>query len=380
MVCAVRPNTTFTNPQVSGFYFRPCRNEYDEVIPECFRCRCGTVRKQTNRNGYSNLMQDVLRQHPDHESAMLQATAAETGSVLNFVQHLSRNLYGWMHWIIEYSNLDTISEETLRLGMSGVTQAVERTIAEELSSHFGVMFDGVTYASEHYVAWFACFERHGELVTVLLGMAPLLNEPNDDLSARTHLEFLATMLPRDYGVQIEQCRFLVGDDCAVNRLLATLLIVPLVGCARHRLNRAAQHDLAQHEEDVAAVQTLMIKLRTLTQSAKLRLKTELSPVIRQDTRWGSTFVMLQRYLRLLEFLDAEDYDLMVVMPTPAANKRLRALFKELKDIESVSKALQGRDVDLLDVRQWFDGRIAVKPQYERFLGKFCCLVIPVYYY
>ncbi|KAG3246400.1 hypothetical protein PI124_g8885 [Phytophthora idaei] len=78
--------------------------------------------------------------------------------------------------------------------------------------------------------------------------------------------------------------------------------------------------------------------------------------------------MLQRYLRLLEFLDAEDYDLMVVMPTPAANKRLRALFKELKDIESVSKALQGRDVDLLDVRQWFDERIAVKPQYERFLG------------
>ncbi|KAG3233521.1 hypothetical protein PI124_g21407 [Phytophthora idaei] len=77
--------------------------------------------------------------------------------------------------------------------------------------------------------------------------------------------------------------------------------------------------------------------------------------------------MLQRYLRLLEFLDAEDDDLMEVMPTPAANKRLRVLFKELKDIESVSKALQGRDVDLLDVRQWFDELIAVKPQYERFL-------------
>ncbi|KAG3233520.1 hypothetical protein PI124_g21406 [Phytophthora idaei] len=212
-------------------------------------------------------MQHVLRQHPDHESVMLQASAAETGSVLNFVRHSSRNLYGWMHGIIEsnlplsfceirtarrYSKLDPISEETLRLDMSGVTQAVERTIAEDLPSHYGVMFDGVTHASEHYVAWFACFERNGELVTVLLGMAPLLNEPNDDLSARTHLEFLATMLPRDYRVQIEQCRFLVGDNCAVNRLLATLMGVPLVGCASHRLNRAVQHDLAQHEEDVAA--------------------------------------------------------------------------------------------------------------------------------
>ncbi|KAG6943145.1 hypothetical protein JG688_00017759 [Phytophthora aleatoria] len=141
--------------------------------------------------------------------------------------------------------------------MSGVTQAVERTIAEELPSHFGVMFDGVTYASEHYVAWFACFERHGELVTVLLGMAPLLNEPNDDLSARTHLEFLATMLPRDYEVQIKQCRFLVGDNCAQRNMI-----------------------------------------------------------------WPSTKKMWQQY----------------------------------------------RPFDLLDVRQWFDERIAVKPQYERFLG------------
>ncbi|ETK78514.1 hypothetical protein L915_15471 [Phytophthora nicotianae] len=120
--------------------------------------------------------------------------------------------------------------------------------------------------------------------------------------------------------------------------------VPLVGCASHRLNRAVQKYLLQHEDDLAAVQALMIKLRTLTQSAKLRLKTELQPVIRQDTRWSSTFGMLKRYFQLLEFLDG------------------------LKDVESVAKALQGRDVDLLDVRQWFDELIALKPQFETHLG------------
>ncbi|KAG6959870.1 hypothetical protein JG688_00009890 [Phytophthora aleatoria] len=151
--------------------------------------------------------------------------------------------------------------------MSGVTQAVKRTIAEELPSHFGVMFDGVTHASEHYVAW------HGSALERAERRPFRTNSPR----------FLATMLPRDYGVQIEQCRFLVGDNCAVNRLLATLMGVPL------------------------------------------------------------------QYLRLLELLDADDDDLMEVILTPAANKRLRALFKELKDIESVSKAHQGRDVDLLDV-------------------------------
>ncbi|ETL47267.1 hypothetical protein L916_02982 [Phytophthora nicotianae] len=42
-----------------------------------------------------------------------------------------------------------------------------------------------------------------------------------------------------------------------------------------KLNRAVQHELQEHEADLAEVQALMIKLRTLTQSAKLRLKTDL---------------------------------------------------------------------------------------------------------
>ncbi|OWZ00992.1 hypothetical protein PHMEG_00027703, partial [Phytophthora megakarya] len=323
MVRATRPATTFTNAQISAFYFSPCRDEYDEVILDYYRCRCGMVRKQTNRNGFTNLMQHVLRQHPDHEASMLAATTAETGSVVSFVRHSSQNLFAWLDWIVgsnlplafcesraarRYTNLQPISSESLRAGMGGVMQAVKRKIAAELPSRFGIMFDG---------------------------MAPLMNEVDDDLSARTHLEFLATMLPRDFGVQAGQCRFLVGDNCSVNRLFATLLGVPLVGCASHRLNRAVQQDMAQHEDDLAAVQALMIKLRTLTQSAKLRLKTELRPVIPQDT---STFAMVQRYLKVLEFIDAEDDDIMEVMPTPAATKRLCVLFKELKDIESVSKS------------------------------------------
>ncbi|KAG6943320.1 hypothetical protein JG687_00018544 [Phytophthora cactorum] len=71
MVGVIRPNAIL----LSGFYFRPCRNEYHEAIPEYFRCRCGT---------------HVLCQLHDHVSVMLQATTAETGSVLNFVRHSSR--------------------------------------------------------------------------------------------------------------------------------------------------------------------------------------------------------------------------------------------------------------------------------------------------
>ncbi|KAF1789421.1 Ribonuclease H-like domain [Phytophthora cactorum] len=268
----------------------------------------------------------VLREHPDYEVVMLEDTAAQTGSILNFIRHSSQNLFGWMVWIVQCN---------LPLSFCESREA----------RRFGNMLDGWTHASEHYVAVFACYEVNGSLKTPLLSMAPLLNEANDDLSAESHLDFLATMQPRDFGVQLEQYRFIVGDNCSVNCRLATLMKVPLVGCATHWLNLAVQDDLAAHEDDLAAVQALMIKLRTLTESAKLRLKTDLRP-----------------------FIDVEDDDIMELLPAPAANKRLRVLYQELRDIESVSKALQGRDVDLLDVREWFDELISVKPHYARFIG------------
>ncbi|ETN01571.1 hypothetical protein PPTG_24035 [Phytophthora nicotianae INRA-310] len=39
MVRANRPASAFTIAQISGFYFRPCRNEYDEEVFEYFRTR-----------------------------------------------------------------------------------------------------------------------------------------------------------------------------------------------------------------------------------------------------------------------------------------------------------------------------------------------------
>ena len=102
--------------------------------------------------------------------------------------------------LFSYSSLDPISEETLRAGMDGVVVAVERSIASELPARFGIMLDGWTHASEHYIAVFACYEVNGCPKTTLLSMAPLLDALDDDLSAQGHLEFLATMLPRDYGV------------------------------------------------------------------------------------------------------------------------------------------------------------------------------------
>ncbi|KAG4039899.1 hypothetical protein PC123_g24552 [Phytophthora cactorum] len=112
----------------------------------------------------------------------------------------------------------------------------------------------------------------------------------------------------------------------------------------------------------------MVKLRTLHHSAKLRFQTDLRTIIRQHTRWGSSFATLSRYFELLPFIDSEDEELAELLPHAASKRRLRDLLGELKDVESVSKAPQGSDVDLLDVRVWFDGLIAEMPSYARYLA------------
>ncbi|KAG3253048.1 hypothetical protein PI124_g2370 [Phytophthora idaei] len=42
--------------------------------------------------------------------------------------------------------------------------------------------------------------------------------------------------------------------------------------------------------------------------------------------------------------------------------------KDLKNVESVSKALQGEDLSLLDARVWLNGLIFIKPHLSRFFG------------
>ncbi|ETL25847.1 hypothetical protein L916_20367, partial [Phytophthora nicotianae] len=48
--------------------------------------------------------------------------------------------------------------------------------------------------------------------------------------------------------------------------------------------------------------------------AKLRLVTPLRPVLRQETRWGSTHAMLRRYFELRGFLSMDDDELAEFLP------------------------------------------------------------------
>ncbi|ETI32642.1 hypothetical protein F443_20586 [Phytophthora nicotianae P1569] len=175
-------------------------------------------------------------------------------------------------------------------------------------------------------------------------MAPLVSYPIDH-SAATHLTFLREMLMRDYNKRVEDCLFIVGDNCYANQRLANLLSVPLVGCASHRLSLAVESFFREVSDD--------LDKESLNQSAKLRFNTPLRPMLSQDTRWSSTFCMTHRYFRLLKFIKDDD-ELADNLPGPAANRRLRKLLEDMSKVDSVSKELQASTVSLLDARVYFD--------------------------
>ncbi|KAG2793829.1 hypothetical protein PC118_g17401 [Phytophthora cactorum] len=374
MLSAPRPAApaTFPNSQVANFYFRPCRDHCDEIILEYCRCRCGTVRKRVAGTGFTNLMEHIRRERPSFAEEMLAATPGQTGSVVHYVSQTAQNTFGWLELLVKCNlplsfcesklarrSLKSVSVETIRRVMEAVARAVERSIAAELPKRFGLVFDGWSHDSEQFIAVFAWYEVDGAVHCPLLCMAPLVSDETDDLSAATHHTFLGTMLTHDYGKSVDQCIFLVGDNCSVNRRLADLIGVPLVGCTSHKLNRADSQQVSVCAEDLISDQAVMVKLRTLHHSAKLRFQTE-------HTHWGSSFATPSQNFELLPFIDSEDEELAELLPHAASKRRLHDLLGELKDVESVSKALQGSNVDLLDVRVWFDGLITEMPSYARY--------------
>ncbi|ETL98242.1 hypothetical protein L917_04651, partial [Phytophthora nicotianae] len=150
-------------------------------------------------------------------------------------------------------------------------------------------------------------------------MAPLVNSPTDDHSVATHLTFLREMLMRDYNKRVDDCLFIVGDNCYTNQRLDNLLSVSLVGGASHRLNLAVQNFFREVSDDLDKVKSLMVKLKSLNQSSNLRFKAPLRPLLSQDTRWSSTFY---------------DDELADDLPDPAANRRLRKLLEDLSKVDS----------------------------------------------
>ena len=75
-----------------------------------------------------------------------------------------------------------------------------------------------------------------------------------------------------FGKSKDAVSFFVGDNENLNKSIAKMIGVPLIGCYSHRFNLAVRKYLEPNEPLLEMVNTLMIKLSGLKHAAELRKK------------------------------------------------------------------------------------------------------------
>ncbi|ETP50142.1 hypothetical protein F442_04453 [Phytophthora nicotianae P10297] len=283
---------------------------------------CNTRAKVYKKgNGYTNLLNHLMREHPDYERILTPETQLERKMRLGSSSWTSRPL------VRQNTTLSPISEDTLALYISRIAKVVEQLVSRLLPDSFGLVLDGWSNSGRHCVAIF-CMPVP-EVPTVGF----LSVEDEEDLSAQSLFDLIADTLTR-YRKLWETVKFMVGDNCSVNQCIGRREgAIPLVGCASHRFNLAVQDFLKSEAKLNAKIQALMTKLRTIKGRALLRRVSKLAPLLRNDTRWSSTYAMVKRYVCL----------------EPAISQLGTAWF-----FRGVTKALQKTTLNLSAVHRLFD--------------------------
>lgn len=254
------------------------------------------------------------------------------------------------------------TNESFKKHMRRVAECVGNTIAAEMGTAFGLMFDGWTFGTHHYVAIFAIYHGTNGLCELLIGLSPM----EEGLTPEAHIQYITSILDV-YEKTISMVKFLVADNCSTNQSFATKLQVPLIGCASHRFNLAVCLFLSESDDLIFQVQSLMIQLRYPNNAAELSRHTEKMPVRANVTRWYSVFEMLDRYIEIrdaIKEVPAVDERL----PRGSAYRRIVSLHQKLKELNSVCVKLQHHKRTLGEVRALlFDASLEKYPITEKHL-------------
>ncbi|ETP09366.1 hypothetical protein F441_14768 [Phytophthora nicotianae CJ01A1] len=283
------------------------------------RKECGIPRKQQIGSSYSNLMSHIATKHPHYEDE-------------------TNHRFQWLQWIIERN-----------LPITEVVNELTRSM-----SKWPPVFSKTLKKCMHTVAK-DCIRDDGDPAWATTTLSPL----NGSQTAEAHVTMMKSVL-RIYNKTTDMVTFIVSDNRNTNQNIATLLDVPLVGCASHTFNLAVNRFLAEYEAELATVNDLMIQLRHCNNAARLGELTDLQPVKRNATRWSSTYAMVDRYVRIRDAIRQveamEDY-----VPSGVSHKKLVTLLAELEKLGTVCTALEHERITLADVRLLFDKVIADYP-------------------
>lgn len=128
---------------------------------------------------------------------------------------------------------------------------------------------------------------------MLIACTPLMKE--GDLSVQQYFEFLCVTLSVNEKT-LYSVLFLRGDNFSVNKCLADLCSVPIIGCNSKKRNLAIERWIKEQAGLLAALKTdrdFMSRLQNLKNAASLSRLTHLGAVLPNDTRWTGTFDMVE---------------------------------------------------------------------------------------
>jgi len=184
-------------------------------------------------------------------------------------------------------------------------------------------------------------------------------------SADAYIEYFEFILD-----SFEKSRALIGDNRATNKAVAKKVKCSFIGCASHRFNLAVQEYLKVYSDDLNQIHHIMLKLRTLSVSAKLRNLTHLRPrIINNSTRWSATYEMLERFFQLYPHIVKLCVEAIEnLMPNNRKLRSLEALLGKLRDLDSVTKHLQKEGTNLAEIRQIFNVTMEEFPEMENRLS------------
>ena len=367
-------------------------------------------------SGLSSLVRHVKAKHLDHRT-VCKVACESTGPIENhFSPSVSReatNIFYWAEqcvmrmepfnfvedpYVVKNSKLIPICTETLVKYLERLGKAVERKLRMIIPDRFGLVFDGWSMGSEHYIAIFLLLSV-GDVIHVRLMCCGVQDEieGEDEETAFTaedigdylfdELDLLGRTDVRDRvkaatainasttDIDNNPIEFITGDNTATNPRLAYLLGTKFKGCDAHKLNlevnefigpkpKRAREDepeqgerLTKRRKLIMKTDKLMVALRTLKNAAQLRRVNKHKAKRINGVRWSAQLGTMIREHDLREDLPVGNFSretkelfLSAVEQTDADE-----LVTDLKIFEKVSKALQGqgkkKDSPLLTVAQ-----------------------------
>ena len=389
-----------TSRQLCTFYFTPLIPNDDGTKKNTeWGCnKCGKAKLKSG--GWTNLLNHArscvgASFVTDFESLHCKGKPSSITSFVIRINEAERDMFKWVEWIVmtnqplsivdcpmtrEAIRYKPITSKLLRKNILALCKEMQTSIKHKLPDKFSIVFDGWSEGSVHYIgvsASYITIVENMEVVSqTVLSMRPLLVDDIKGMTAQDHLHHLSKML-NIYGKTDANIVCFVGDNCSVNQSMSKILKVPLIGCGSHKFNLAVRKWISnqpQLEDIIQRIAGVMKKASTLKVSAQLRKLTTLRPVKENDTRWSSTFFMIERFFRIQSELSAVA-DLIPLIPSLFEVDLLAKGFVHLKHFNQVTKSLQEEGITFVRVREMFDTILEDYPELNGHIGADASIIV-----